>query len=140
MDPVTVGAVLAAIAGGAGGALGSQLWTGLAALVRQPFHSQHATEQSRRAAPSGAAELAALQRSPADGTLALALADALVARANADSGFSDALQAWWRQASQVNIRGDVTNTVSGGTFLGPVFQGRDFTGLTFGSATPPPPG
>ena len=37
MDPLTIGAVLVAIAGGAGEALGSQLWTGLSALVRRPF-------------------------------------------------------------------------------------------------------
>ena len=35
--------------------------------------------------------------------------------------------------------GDVTNTISGGTQYGPVLQGRDFTGLTFGSPAPPPP-
>jgi hypothetical protein len=34
--------------------------------------------------------------------------------------------------------GDVTNTVNGGTFSGPVLQGRDFTGLTFGTSPPPP--
>jgi hypothetical protein len=28
------------------------------------------------------------------------------------------------------------NTVSGGTFHGPVLQSRDFSGLTFGSPTP----
>ena len=30
--------------------------------------------------------------------------------------------------------GNVTNEISGGTFRGPVLQGRDFTGLTFGAA------
>jgi hypothetical protein len=34
--------------------------------------------------------------------------------------------------------GDVSNTISGGTQHGPVLQGRDFTGLTFGAAQPPP--
>jgi hypothetical protein len=37
---------------------------------------------------------------------------------------------------------DVENTISGGTFSGPVLQGRDFTGLTFGAspaAQPPVP-
>jgi len=32
------------------------------------------------------------------------------------------------------VIGDVTNTVSGGTFSGPVIQGRDVTGLTFGTS------
>jgi hypothetical protein len=34
--------------------------------------------------------------------------------------------------------GNVTNTISGGAQHGPVLQGRDFTGLTFG-ANPAPP-
>ncbi len=70
---------------------------------------------------------------------AVALAEVLVARAGADAGFAEALAAWWEQASQVRAGGDVANTVSGGTFYGPVLQGRDFTGLTFGSPTVPPP-
>ena len=37
MDPVTIGAVLAAVVGGAGGALGAQVWAGACALVRRPF-------------------------------------------------------------------------------------------------------
>lgn len=138
MDPVTIGAVLAAIAGGAGGALGSQLWTGLSALVRLPFRRAHASADSMAAVPDGSAELAALEQSPADERRAVALAEVLVARAEADSEFRDALRAWWEPASQVQISGDVTNTVSGGTFSGPVLQGRDFSGLTFGSPTPPP--
>jgi hypothetical protein len=32
------------------------------------------------------------------------------------------------------VTDDVTNTVSGGTFSGPVIQGRDVTGLTFGTS------
>ena len=67
----------------------------------------------------------------------LALAGVLLARAGADAGFGQALAAWWDQASQVRVGGDVANTVSGGTQYGPVLQGRDFTGLTF--ATPPVP-
>jgi hypothetical protein len=30
--------------------------------------------------------------------------------------------------------GDAENTISGGTFIGPVLQGRDFIGLTFGAS------
>jgi len=33
---------------------------------------------------------------------------------------------------------EVENTISGGTFSGPVLQGRDFTGLTFGASPAPP--
>jgi hypothetical protein len=39
---------------------------------------------------------------------------------------------------EVPAAGDVTNTISGGTQHGPVFQGRDFSGLTFGSPPPAP--
>jgi hypothetical protein len=133
MDPVTIGAVLAAIVGGAGGALGTQLWAGVSALVRRPFRQAHAPGDSTVALPSGSAELMALEQAPADERRALAVAEVLVARAGADSGFRQELAAWWEQASQIDIGGDVTNTVSGGTFHGPVLQGRDFSGLTFGS-------
>ena len=138
MDPVTVGAVLAAIAGGAGGALGTQLWAGVSALVRRPFHRAHPAGEATAALPSGSAELVALEQAPADERRALALAEVLVARAGADGEFRDALAGWWDQASQIDIAGDVANTVSGGTFHGPVLQGRDFTGLTFGPPAPPP--
>ena len=136
MDPVTIGAVLAAVAGGAGGALGGQVWAGVSALVRRPFRRAHAAEDGTAVVPSGAAELAALEQAPADERRALALAEVLLARANAEAVFGEALAAWWEQASQIRIGRDVANTVSGGTFHGPVLQGRDFSGLTFN--TPPP--
>jgi hypothetical protein len=131
MDPVSVGALLAAIAGGAGGALGSQVWEGLSALVRRPFRPRHGTGNGTAPLTDGSTELAALQHAPADEQRAVALAEVLIARADADSGFRDALQAWWDQASRVSISGDAINTVSGGTQRGPVLQGRDFSGLTF---------
>jgi hypothetical protein len=141
MDPVTIGAVLAAIAGGAGGALGGQLWAGVSALVRRPFRRGHASGEAMATMPSGSTELVALEQAPGDEQRAIALAEVLVARADADSEFRDGLRVWWEQASQLHIGGDVTNTVSGGTFSGPVLQGRDFSGLTFGSpaASPPDP-
>lgn len=140
MDPVTIGAVLAAIAGGAGGAVGSQLWAGVSALVSRPFRRPHAAGDTAAAVPSGAAELAALEHGPADERRAVALAEVLVTRAGADAGFRSALDAWWEQASQVQVGGvNVANTVSGGTQYGPVLQGRDFTGLTFGPVPAVPP-
>ena len=127
--------MIAAIAGGAGGALGSQVWTGACALVRRPFR------QHQAAVPSGQAELAALEQAPADERRAVALAEVLIARAGADAGFGEGLAVWWEQASQVRIGGDVSNTVSGGTQYGPVLQGRDFIGLTFTTpAAPRAPG
>src|SRR5260370_25407028 len=120
VDPVTIGAVLAAVVSGAGGALGGQVWAGACALVRRPFRHGQA------AVPGGAGELAALEQAPSEQRRAVALAQVLIARAGADAGFGEALAAWWEQASQVRIGGDVTNTVSGGTQYGPVLQGRDF--------------
>ena len=137
MDPAMIGAVLAAVAGGVGGALGSQLWDGVSALVRRPFHSTRAAGASMGAVPSGEAELVALAQAPYDERRAMALAAVLVARAEADSRFAEALQSWWEQARQVEITGNATNTISGGTQYGPVLQGRDFTGLTFGVPAPP---
>ena len=139
MDPMTIGAVLAAIAGGAGGALGSQVWAGLSALVRRPFHRAHTAGDGSVPLPSGGAELAALEQAPDDDRRAVALAEVLVARADTDGEFRAALEAWWELASQLRVDGDVTNTVSGGTQYGPVLLGRDFSGLTFGSPVTPPP-
>jgi hypothetical protein len=137
MDPVTVGAVLTAIAGGAGDAIGGQLWAGVSALVRRPF--RYADREPAGEPASGAAELAALERAPQDQARAVALAEVLVARAAADADFRRELESWWAAASQVQTGpGDTANTISGGTFQGPVLQGRDFTGLTFGGPPAPP--
>ena len=139
MDPLTIGAVLAAVAGGVGGSLGSQVWAAVSALVRRPFRRDPTAVDPTSALSSGDAELAALEQAPSDKQRAMALAEALVARANADSEFRVALEAWWTQASQIGIGGDVTNTIKSGTFHGPVVQGRDFTNLTLGSPASAPP-
>ena len=126
MDPVTLGAVLLAIVTGVAEDAGGRLWSGLTALVRKPF---------RRGASSCAAELAALERAPADRDLAMTLAQALLKRADADAEFGRELERWWERAGQVRIgEGDVINTISGGTQHEPVLQDRDFSGITFGVA------
>ncbi len=138
MDPVTIGAVLLAIVSGAGGELGTRLWDGAVALVRRPFH-RRAPGEGSAAMPTGDAELAALERAPADERKAVALAAVLVARASTDAEFRQALESWWEQASLVGAsEGTVTNTISGGTQEGPVLQGRDFSNVTFGSASAVP--
>jgi hypothetical protein len=138
MDPVAVGAVLLAVVTGVSEALGGQLWAGVVSLVRRPLHGKKGPAGGLPGAGSGEAELAALQGSPGDQAKAVALAEVLLTRAGGDPGFEQALQEWWEQAAPVREKtGSVTNTISGGTFSGPVLQGRDFTGLTFG-ATPPP--
>jgi hypothetical protein len=142
MDPVTVGAVLLAILTGVGEAAGSRLWAGVVALVRRPLRGKKIPEGQE--VVSGAAELAALQQVPAGQDQAVALARVLLARAAADGEFDRELQRWWQQAEPVRATlGNVTNTISGGSQYGPVLQGRDFTGITFGAAPPlpasPPP-
>jgi hypothetical protein len=143
MDPVTIGAVLLAIVSGAGEGLGKQLWEGVVSLVRRPFHRQAATSSDAAASamvPAGEAELAALHQVPGDQQKAVALAQALLARAGADAEFRRALENWWEQAEPIRASiGNVTNTISGGTQHGPVLQGRDFSNVSFGALPASPP-
>lgn len=136
MDPITVGAVILAITTGGAEALGVRLWDGLVSIVRRPARAHESSDGQPLAVESGHAELEALQQSPADRQKAVALAQALLARANGDPDFDKALLGWWEQAKPVRaITENVTNTISGGTFNGPVLQGHDYSGLTFGSTT-----
>ena len=139
VDPVSLGAALLAVVTGVSEALGGRLWEGMVSLVRRPSRGKGDGSGVTADARSGEAELLALQASPADQGKAVALAQMLVARADADPGFDRALQAWWEEAAPVRERaGIVVNTVSGGTQQGPVLQGRDFTNLTFGAPPAPP--
>ncbi|MFB6839909.1 hypothetical protein [Streptomyces sp. NPDC056361] len=136
MDPVSVG-LLMALAGGAGGELGRQTWTGLGALVRRPFGRGGGGDgAAAREVGSGEAELEALVQAPDDEGRAHALSTALAVRADRDTDFRDGLDAWRERARQVVVSdgGTVNNTVSGGTQTGPVLQGRDFSGVTFTAA------
>ncbi len=143
MDPLTIGAVLLAIISGAGEGLGAQLWKGALSLVRRPSHRKAAADVSATATtamPTGETELTALQQAPTDEQRAVALAKVLLARAGADAEFRQALEAWWEQAGPIRASiGDVSNTISGGTQQGPVFQGRDFSNISFGAAPAGPP-
>jgi hypothetical protein len=140
MDPVTIGAVLVAIAGGAGSELAGQLWAGVSALVRRPFRRHAPAGGGAAALPAGDAELVALVQAPADERRAVAVAEVLVARAGSDAEFRRALEGWWEQAGPVRTgAGDVTSMISGGTQHGPVLQGRDFSNITFGAAPAVPP-
>jgi hypothetical protein len=145
MDPVTLGAVLAAVVSGVGSQAGTQLWDGVVSLVRRPFSHNTGTSGDAAAAaavPSGEAEQAALQRDPGDQRKAVALAEVLLARSGTDEDFQRALESWWGQAEPIRVSiGNVTNTISGGTQHGPVLQGQDFSNITFGAVpvTPPVP-
>ncbi|MER7925944.1 AAA family ATPase [Streptomyces sp. NPDC096057] len=136
MDPVSVG-LLASLAGGAGGEVGRQVWTGLTTLVRRPFRRG---EDSAGGPGTGEDELVRLQQAPGDGNRAHALSTALAVRAALDPDFAAALAAWHEQAKLVRTGdGTVNNTISGGSFHAPVLQGRDFSHTTFNSPTPPRP-
>lgn len=138
MDPISA-ALLAALAGGAGGELGRQAWAGLTALVRRPIGRGQRDSAQPPAVSTGEAELAQLQEEPQDVARAQALSIALAVRAAVDSGFSAGLRHWHEQAKLVRTGdGDVHNTVSGGTQSGPVLQGRDFSGISFTASAPPP--
>ncbi|MGW4561430.1 hypothetical protein ACWEN3_03140 [Streptomyces sp. NPDC004561] len=132
--------LLAALAGGAGGEIGKQVWTGLSELVRRPFQrGLGAVDVS--AVSSGEAELARLERAPADPACAQALSTVLAVRAAMDADFRVGLQHWHETAKSVRAGdGDVTNTISGGTFNGATLQGRDFSGVSLGTASLPPAG
>jgi hypothetical protein len=140
MDLVTLSAVLLAVVTGVSEALGGQLWSGVASLVRRPSRRKTTPSSEVATGASGKVELAALQQAPGDREKAVALAEVLLARAEADAEFDRALRDWWAQAEPVRQElGIVTNTISGGTQHGPVLQGRDFTNLTFGPASSAPP-
>ncbi|MDX3642016.1 hypothetical protein [Streptomyces sp. MB09-02B] len=138
MDPVSLG-LLAALAGGAGGELGRDVWAGLTALVRRPFRRGEG-EGAAPTVSTGVPELTRLSQDPDDQLSAQALSTALAVRAALDSDFHMALVDWLRQAQTVPTdEGAVHNTISGGTQYGPVVQGRDFSGLIFTSTPARPP-
>ncbi|WP_181804109.1 hypothetical protein [Streptomyces shenzhenensis] len=137
MDPVSAG-LLAALAGGAGGEIGRQTWAELSALVHRPLRRRD--RERACAVSSGEAELVALTRAPGETARAQALSIALAVRAALEPEFGTALQAWHEEARLVRTTdGEVHNEISGGTFHGPVRQGRDFSGHTFTSAPTPRP-
>lgn len=137
MEPVSA-ALLVALAGGAGGELGRQVWAGLSTLVRRPFHRDSSGRTP--AISSGEEELARLAEEPDDHHRAQALSTALAVRAAVDEDFRSLLAEWHQQAQRVPTgEGPVTNEISGGTQYGPVVQGRDFSRLTFTTQPPPEP-
>ncbi|WP_338930473.1 hypothetical protein WEB32_00960 [Streptomyces netropsis] len=138
MDPISAG-LLEALAGGVGGELGRQVWARLSMLVRRPFQRDEDGGALPATCP-GEAELARLEEQPADPMRAQALSAALAMRAAMDSDFHARLQQWLTQATALVHSGDGTTSseISGGTFHGPVLQGRDFSGASFTTHTEPP--
>jgi hypothetical protein len=133
MDPVSV-ALLGALAGGAGGEAGRQAWVALSALVRRPFRRDR--EADGPAAVTGEAALSRLSGCPDDLDCAQHLSAALASRAAADDSFAVDLRRWHDSARLLQIRKDsISNEISGGSFSGPVIQGRDFSQINFGAPT-----
>ncbi|MDQ0595685.1 hypothetical protein QF037_000030 [Streptomyces canus] len=130
MDPISA-ALLVAIATGAAGEAGKQLWGGLAGLVRRRPAGETAELNAASSNP-GESELALLAQSPDDVDLARALSEALTHRAEHDEAFRAGLMQWHQQAQALRTGdGETKNTISGGNQSGPVLQGRDFSGINF---------
>jgi hypothetical protein len=140
--------VLLGIAGGVGEGLGGQLWEGLARLIRLPVHrvvTESGDTPVGTTVRTGDGDLAALRQAPGNRDRATSLAQILLARSGADEEFRRALEHWWEQAEPIRASagtGNVINTISGGSQYGPVVQGRDFSGISFGATplAPPVPG
>ncbi|MBF6049924.1 hypothetical protein GO001_32875 [Streptomyces sp. NRRL B-1677] len=137
MDPIAV-TTLTALAGGAGGEAGRQVWQGLVALVRRPFRQGADDGDENATLSSGRTELTALQDAPGDLTRAAALAAALGVRAALDAEFRGLLTEWQQQAQAIRTAGSVHNEISGGT-QHTVLQGQDFSHLTFTVSPTTPP-
>ncbi len=119
MDPVSVGQ-LASLAGGAGGEVGRQVWTGLTTLLRRPFRRGDDSTDGPR---PGEDELVRLQQAPGDGTRAHALSTALAVRAALDPDFATALAAWHEQAKLVHVGDSTVNSwTNGGSYYTPDLQ------------------
>ncbi|GAA3774184.1 hypothetical protein ACFS5L_29020 [Streptomyces phyllanthi] len=128
MDPISA-SLLVAVATGAGGEAGRQLWESLRGWVRR----NPADEAAGSPVPvTGEVELASFSEAPHDVERARALSEALSCRAEQDPLFRASLMQWQQQTQRLHTgHGDTDNTVSGGTQNGPVVQGRDFSGINF---------
>ena len=139
MEPISL-ALLAALAGGAGGEAGRQAWSTLTALVRRPFRSVGAADEEAPGSSSGLPELQAAERAPEDTDRISALNTVLAVRAALDPEFRAGLQEWQQQAkATVQGSSEVHNHISGGTQHGPVIQGQNFSGITFTNQPPHEP-
>ena len=136
VDPVTLGAVLLAVATGVSEALGGQLWVGVVSLVRRPVAPEGRPPADDAAAvPRGRRSWRRCSRPRVIGRRRWRWRRCCWPGPVPTTEFEQALESWWEQAEPVRASiGNVTNTISGGTQHGPVLQGRDFSNLTFGAA------
>ncbi|MFC9224560.1 hypothetical protein ACFT8W_28195 [Streptomyces hygroscopicus] len=130
MDPVTAGALVAAVnaaASGAGGEAGRRALESFGTLVRRVL---------RRGGGEPAGEPEPVTIPYDDGARLRELAALLVERARQDPEFGRDLAAWMREhGGAAGESGAVHNSIAGGARItGPVVQGRDFHGpINFGS-------
>ncbi|MGW5492816.1 hypothetical protein [Streptomyces olivaceoviridis] len=130
MDPISA-ELLVAMATGAAGEAGRHLWAALTGLVRSSPDRQ-ADEPEAPAVAAGQEELVALNAAPHDTALARLLSQALDRRAQQDRSFRTNLEQWRLRAQALRTGdGETRNEISGGAQNGPVFQGRDFSAITF---------
>lgn len=142
MDPLTAGALIAAVnavVSGAGGEAGRRALEGLSALSRRVLRrggGDPAADPGAdpAGAPAGDGEPVTI---PYDDPEQLRrLAELLVERARQDPELSRDLAAWMsRYGTPSGEAGAVHNSISGDSRItGPVIQGRDFHGpISFGS-------
>ncbi|MBR7836810.1 hypothetical protein KDL01_26250 [Actinospica durhamensis] len=140
--------LLLAVAGGAAGAMGEQLWQALCSLVRRHPHQTGSAlvdedtgpEPPELAVYDGERELTALSHNPLDRAAAQALAEGLRVLADSDPDFRAQLGAWHTRALQLypNVNTGGTYVISGGVFHQPVIQAENAT-VTFNSPAPQPP-
>ncbi|MER7794280.1 hypothetical protein [Streptomyces sp. NPDC097640] len=139
MDPLTAGALIAAVnavVSGAGGEAGRRALEGLSALSRRVLRRGAADPAADPAGdpgadPAGDGEPVTIRYD--DPEQLRRLAELLVERARQDPELSRDLAAWMSRYGTPS--GAVHNSVSGDARItGPVIQGRDFHGpISFGS-------
>jgi tetratricopeptide (TPR) repeat protein len=131
MDAATLGAALAAVFADSDEAANGQLRDGLASLIQRPAQRKPVAGTEAAGLSSGEAEMLALRQSSDDPQKATALAELLMVRADADTGFEDALKGWWEEAKPLSAGiGNVSSVISGGTFA-TVLTGQNIHDNTF---------
>ncbi|MBL1118924.1 hypothetical protein JK364_42165 [Streptomyces sp. 110] len=136
MDPVTTGALVAAVnaaVSGAGGEAGRRALDSFGALVRRVLRRGEGEPAGEPDPEPGGPDPVAIPYD--DGVRLRQLADLVVERARQDPEFGRDLAAWMREHGEpAGEAGAVHNSIGGNARItGPVIQGRDFQGpISFG--------
>ncbi|MFD4789322.1 hypothetical protein ACFWN1_20145 [Streptomyces sp. NPDC058459] len=129
MDAISA-ELLVALATGAAGEAGQQLWISLSAMVRRRARPED-IEPGAVEPATGEAELLHLSAASHDIERARSLSSAVRRRAEHDLRFRADVALWQRQAQALRREDGMVSNVVSGTQRGPVVQGRDFFGITF---------